>query len=436
MKRRWWLWVFVAVGLVASTAGGGAWYVHEGLRRASKLANFGLWADARAELDRFLWLFPQDDRAHVLYAEMLVKDESLDGPEAVEKALAHLAEVPDSAPYGPIARLQEGRITFLLLHQPTRAEEKLRHALTLDPELADAYRVLWKLYDQTGRSHMAGKIFREVHSREEWPDRVYRLREWYMSQFYPATANPTLDRLMGFVASRDVPTGSTEAYRFIRFRNQEPDRPLGYAALARWFQTEGDPQFALKTLRDGEEKMEGEERDPFYLHTLIGILIELGEYEEAGEVFDQWPEPHEGFEYWLSRAIVMQEVRSEFQDAADSYKKALGEWPGQVDWRTLNRMAICLARVGDQDGAERTRERAKAIEELMRPNIHQRIREALGFLNDQQKVREIEDFYRKLKCEFEAEGWREHLAQLAAGKSVESTPQSGGGSNRGKSTPN
>lgn len=415
------VWLGGALAVVLTIVGAGWWYVGQGLRRASRLAEFELWADARAELDGYLRLHARDDRAHMLYAETLVKDSQLDLAESTSAALAHLAQIPDQAPLGAIARLQEGRIEFLLLNHPVRGEERLRAALRIDPHATDAYRVLWKLYDQTGRSHLAEPLFRTVYQSVEWPERAILLREWYMSQFYPATANPLLDRLMGVAADRGD-AAKTEVMRFIRFRNEEPDAPLGHAALARWFQLEGDPQFALQTLEAGLEKCEAAATDPYFLHTQVGILIELGEFDQAAAAFENWPEPHEGYEYWLSHAIILHEVRSEYAAALREYERALSSWPGQVDWRTRSRLAACLARMGDQERAKAERERIKAIERLLDDDVHESLRAALVHLNDRQRVREVEDFYRKIRCDFEADGWRDHLAQLAAGKSIPTRP--------------
>jgi len=396
----------------------GCWYVHGGLTRASKLADFGLWTDVRGALDYYLILHPGDDRAHVLYAESLMKDlEGTDRNTAVTRALEHLGRVPDDAKLGAVARMEEGKIQFLGLEHPARAERAFRRALEIDPELTAAHQFLWVMYDQTGRSDLAEPFFRAAYEKTKGADRVYLLRDWCLTQFFPGALGSSLDQPITDAASDPKETSAPRrlALRLIRFRNAEPDAPLGYAALARWFHATKDLEFAIKTLDDGLGKMKGEEQDPFFLHTLIGIQVALGQFQEAEKAFERWPEPHEGYEYWLSRAKISHEVRNEFPEAAECYEKALATWPGPIDWLTRTRKAECLQRLGDDQHAAEERQTANQIKELLSDEAKARLWESLGLLDDPLRVYEIKNLYRKLGCAFEAEGWGAHLTELVAG---------------------
>jgi tetratricopeptide (TPR) repeat protein len=422
-RTRRYLYLLVAVGAaVLIGAGGTVVWCERGLSQARGLAKYGLWPDARRAVTRYLWVHPRDTQARLLCAETLIKDEQLPADRSAPQALVHLQAIPDTAPEGARARTQEGRLELFLLYHPTRAEQLLRRALELDPATPEPYYLLWKLKDLTGRSHLAESEFWKVYEATVVDRRVLRLREWYMSQFYPTTANPVLDRLMGFVAAKKSNPELTEAFRFIRFRNEEPESALCHAALARWYQNEGDARLALESLDQAQAKIQGAEQDPFYLATLISILIEMGELDRADRCFQQWPEPHTGYEYWLAEGQVLQEVRGQYAEACRAYDLALGEWPGTVDWRTRNRKANCLARMRDQAGAARERAAAKVMEQLMDEKIHQRLRYALGFLNDPKCARELVDFYQKIGRPREAAAWSEHIARLQTQSASE--PQS------------
>ena len=245
MKRRGILYLVVAPAVVALAVVAAAWFwAATGLDDARGYAEYELWPETRVALQRYLWIHPGEPTAQLLLAEALIKDESLSTDEAAEEAFQCLRVIPDEASEGSRARLQEGRIEFFVLCRPTRAERLFRRAAELDPETPEPYYMLWKLKDQTGRAFSAEPEFWKVYEASPVATKAVLLREWYMSQFYPSTANPLLDRLMGIAPTERGDANRTEAIRFIRFRNAEPDSPLGYAALARWFQAANDAKSA------------------------------------------------------------------------------------------------------------------------------------------------------------------------------------------------
>jgi tetratricopeptide (TPR) repeat protein len=402
------------LGLLA--AGGGGffwWYVGRGLTEARQHVANGRWAQARQSVQRYRWLHPADARGLLLLAEALIKDEQLAPEQAAGEALAVLDQISDAAPQAADAYTQKGRILLFLQHRPGRAEEAFRRAIELDPRAAEPHYLLYKLMDLTGRSNLSESLFWRVFELSSDEEKPVRLREWYMSQFYPATANPTLDQLMGILGPEERPSVRTEYQRFLDFRNSEPDRGISWAALARWFTLEGDPKFALNLLADAEPQLsEGERMAPFYLASKTAALIDLGLFEQVEQVFAQWPEPHEGYEYWKWRAIIHDEVRSDHEAAVTAYREALAVWPGPADWRTRFRLANCLARLGRHDEAEQQRSTARGVEELMDEQRHAQVRAALGRLQDPQALMVVAEFYRDLGRSREAASWLQ-LSQRA-----------------------
>jgi len=383
-----------------------------GFSIAADLTERGLWAQARPPLERYLWLHPSDDQARLLMAETLVRDDLLDPEQAVLEALDHLARIPDDSPNAPAAWTKEGRLRFFILHQPHLAERVLRRALAGEPENGEAAYVLWKLLDLTGRFESAEATFWIVHQQAPLKQRADRLRAWYMSQFFPLTANIDLERMMGVLGPNEEPTSITELRRYRRFQQTEPEQPLAYVCEAVWLHREGDPRSALKLLDETGKKLDDAHTDSFYVSTLMVVLVDLGEYERAEAAFGRWPPPHQGYDYWKWQAIVEDEIRGEGQAALDAYDKALGVWPGPVDWRLRNRKAGCLRRLGKQQDAERELARAKEIEILMDEYFQRRNRFMLGRLDRPTQLRPLQEFYDKLGRQREAQAWSEVIRWL------------------------
>ena len=389
-----------------------SWRVQGGMTRAAQLAKFGLWTEARTELNRFLWLHPRDEQALLAMAEAYFNDEELPSNEATESARRYLHQVPQDSRFAAMARSMEGRMELFVLHRPERAERLFNDALQANSRAIDPHFMIWKLYDMTGRSHLAEDHFWQVYEVTPLAGRGSRLREWYMSQFFPATANPTLDQLMAVSAARDTNATRAEGDRFVRFRNSEPDGVIGYAALARWFQHEGDAQFAKQVLDEGIEKTVEPQRDPFFVSTQVAVAISLGDFDGLEELIEEWPEPKSGYEYWVTRGNFLQEVGGDFEGAVAAYDEALQYWPGQVDWRTLNRKATCLARLKRDSELNRLREQIKVVETLTDNKLHVSLRAALGAIEDPDTLQVVQDFYERLERPREATGWREYIAWL------------------------
>lgn len=389
-----------------------------GLSAAEDSVERGAWKDARVQLRRYLWLHPRDGQAHLKMAESLVKDERLPTNEAVAEAIDHLKQIPDESPLGAEARVQQARLRFLILHHPIQAERLFHHAIQLDPHSFEAHYLLWKLLDMTGRSHLAEPVFWKVYQLTPPSERAFRLREWYMSQFFPATANPTLDRMMGFADGSEPPTANIEFLRLQHFRANEPNAPIMHATLARWFYREGDPKHAMTLLREAFS-LDTAFEETYFLATLVAVSIELGDFEDAERFFARWPQPHSGYEYWRWKGMIDDEIRHDYQTAIEAYDKALGVWPGQANWEMQFRKAQCLVRLGNNQQAKQVRQAAKTIELLMESDVHERLRKALAHLEDSEQIKHLVEFYRALGRQREVECWMKQI-ELLRSKSTQS----------------
>lgn len=384
-----------------------------GLRDARQLGAHAKWTAARARLEDYLWLRPHDERALLLMAEALVKDDQLETPSAVDEALECLARVPDSSPLAASARTQEGRLLLLLARRPEAAELALRRALELDGSLAEAWYLLWKVYDLTGRVEDAEPVFWELYDRTPDTEQTLRLREWYMSQFYTTTANPAMDQMLGVIGEDERPSRLSEHRRYLMFREAEPESPVPYAALARWYHTEKDFKFALEVLGQAKGHVPESRLDhPFYLAVLIVTLIDLGEFDQAETALGRWPEPREGFEYWRCRALVLDEALGKYEEAIAAYDQALRIWSGPADWGLRHRKANCLARLGRHEEAEEVRADAGRVVALMHTDVHRGLREALAHLSDGPRLMQIAEYYRNLGRAREASSWLQHIWRL------------------------
>ena len=179
--------------------------------------------------------------------------------------------------------------------------------------------------------------------------------------------------------------------------------------------------YASKVLQEAEEKLADPSSNPFYVAMRVTVLLDLGEFEQAQAAFDLWPQPHDGYEYFRCRALLLDEIESDFEQAIKYYQKALALWPGPFEWRLQNRLANCLTRVGRPSKADAARERARLIEVNMEGNVHTRLRQALADLEDPTDLGELLSFYKDLDCKREVDAWKEVLSRLGAGHAAVDT---------------
>jgi tetratricopeptide (TPR) repeat protein len=263
------------------------------------------------------------------------------------------------------------------------------------------------------RSEDADAPFWEFYELTPHAKRAEYLSQWYLSQFDTTSANPGLDRELGAIGAHERPSREGEKRRYLLFREAEPDSPIPYAALARWYSTHRDFKTAREMLAEAEARVPAEKRDhPFYLAVSIVLHIELGEFDHATAAFERWPEPHRGFEYWRCRGLVLDEVLGQDEEAIAAYDQALQVWPGPTEWALRNRKANCLTRLGKTAEAEQVRADAAHVVSLMSAALHERLTKSLGHPDDPQQLMIVAKFYRDLGRTREAASWLQHIARL------------------------
>ncbi len=252
--------------------------------------------------------------------------------------------------------------------------------------------MFWKIYEMTPERERGG-----------------RLREWYLSEFYPDTLNAPFDLRMGFQAPETFPGDDVVYRRLIAFREAERDAAITHAALADWFHSHGDPKQADFLIQQ-TPRLEKARRDPFFLAVNVKVLMDLGRFREAEELVSRWPAPRAGFWYWRWRGIVLEEVLKQDEAAFAHYDQALAASPGKIDWPLLNRKSQCLKRLGRNDEAAGVRSHAREVEERMAPENHKHLREVLADLSRPARLQEIVEFYRTLRRSREVKAWEEYIA--------------------------
>lgn len=387
--------VAVVVGLI--------WIEVSRFDRARYLIETGEFAAAREELSVYLRRFPDDTAANFLMAEMLIKDESQPGIEVVEQAIVHLQQARPDPVYREQSLLHEGRLKFLLLSRPFEAEGLFRAALHYNPDNYAANRLMWKLLDMTMRAHYSEPYFWRCYELADTVEKPRLLRDWYLSQFSPGTANSDLDRMLGILGPNESPGTRIELRRLNQFRTEQPDEILAHTAFAAWCRHARALDVATEAIN---ESIQLATDDPFYLATVIQVRVDSGDFEGASSVFNHWPESDRSFEYWKCRGLLAEELGEEYEDASEAYSRAASMWPGHCDASLQHRQANCLMRLDRQADAEQCRQSAKRIDDLMELDLHARLRRLLVNLTAPETVASVVDFYTQLGREREAREWQ------------------------------
>lgn len=394
-----------AIGVLLAAAGGLYWMLKSERAEVRRLMESSRWPQARAKLSRLLWWSPNDPHLRLTMAEAFARDDSQSAVKNASAAVEFLSGIPDRATEGPEARIREARLRFLFLRQPIQAERLVRRVLVLNQDSVDAYALLWRIFDMTGRADDAEPLFRKVYEVGPVNARVNALGDWFFSQNSPDRITAGLDDRMGFRSSPQEPARKVELNRLVAFRTEESDQPVVHAAVARWFQREGDPEQALRVLDEGLSAQSALE-NAFYVATRVFVLLELGQLDQAAESFSRWPEPHDGYQYRKAEGLLQEELYRNYGAAAEAYAKAIAIWPGPADWKLQFRRAGCLGLTGDKPGADALRQRALSVQELFKPQAQRRLSEALLNPHLTSNIDTIVEFYQTLQREEEAQFWR------------------------------
>lgn len=403
--------VLVVCGIVAvAIVAGWRWSITTGLKRAEFAVDRGDWEAAREHLTAYLAWYPADSTAHMLMAEVLVKGDEGESGEFIPQAIHHLQLVEADSPLAATARLQEARLSLLILQQPSRAEMLLRESLRLDPDAYDANLLMWKLLDLTGRHIISGEFFWRVYELSPESERALRLRDWFFAEFYPETANESFHLAIGATRIGDIPASLD---LLVKFSESDPAATSVHAALAAYYLERGRPKSSLELLKAAPD-MERAMEDPFYVSVLFEALVDLGEFPKATTCFEQFPEPRDGYLFSRSEGIYRQHVLGDAEGAARAYRAALSNWSAKFDWSLMTRLSECLRKMGQVDEAEKMQSRIKYLTtKVLTIANTSGLRDRLSNLRDPVVAGEVRDLYREFGLTREADAWEEHRLKLA-----------------------
>lgn len=366
---------------------------------------------AEREFAESLKRFPGDDSLRLLWAQAVIGGRSRTPQEAAKLAISGLSQISDKSPVAAEARMREGRLTLLVLQQPDRAEQLLRRSLSLDPTPVDAHYLLWKLYELTDRYQEAEPFFLGVWERTSAAERGERLRDWYLSQFSPLAATAELDRRMGFVEQGQAGDDGVVVMRLATFQRNEPESAITLAVNAAHLIQLRDRETALPLLEKVQSTPEALSSD-FFFSVWVNLLLELGRLPEATAWLKAYTGPETGHLFDRTVGRMEQTIFRRDAVALEHFERALAVWPGPMDWSLMHFKAQSLARLGRREEADQTRARAKEIELLMELPVHQKLRQRLLNLSDPATLREMENFYRALGRNWEAQEWSRLAADL------------------------
>lgn len=374
-------------------------------------------AEARNLLNTYLTWHRTDSRARLLLAEALGLDDT--SPKAVHDSLKQLGQIPDSAPEGAVARFRQGQLQFLIQHRPAAGEKLLRHSLRLNPDFLPAHTLLWKLLEATGRQSVSAPVFWKVYDLSNPADRPLRLREWYLSEFSPGSANAELDRNWGVLAEGELPNSAAELRRYELFIRDEPESALGHAAAAMWCVGNRELEPAERFL-SAADKLPTAWSEPLFVAGVIALRLEQGRFDEAAAALDRWPQPRADYDYFKFQGTILDEVRRDIPAAVRAYQAALAADTGDAEWTTQNRLAHCLQKLGKPDHAATVQKQAKIVEQFMESPVHRRIRTGLVNLRDPQGLQPILELYEGLGRQREVRAWKKVIAALQPTRSDDS----------------
>lgn len=403
--------LYTVLALLAIGISGTVYWWHTGLRAAEEAMTRGDLLTARNAAERYLRIAPGNAAARKLAGDAYLQDNSLNPVEAADQAIRHYARIPDDSDLGAVARLFEGRAAFLVRQEPSRAERLFHRAIELNPDQFDSHFLLWQLHNMTERYFESEPQFREVFRLCPVEERAFRLREWYSSQFSPLSACGQLDLMMGFREESELPSEECTLRRLTAFLEYEPREPNTAAALAQWHLRNHSRESALEVL-DALPNREQAMQSPFFLATLVETLIDVGQLERAGTEFSKWHGPVEGYQYFRIAGIHAQEVDGNMERSVQFLTQAAQTWPGPSDWPLMNRLSRCLALQGQREESQRMILEAKRVEGLADVKVHQKIRQALGQLEDPDALEEVVRFYESFHRDWEVTAWREVISNL------------------------
>ncbi len=406
-------WRLVAALMLVTIAATFFWWqysLEQDLKKAKQAAARGSWELVLSHLDRYLRYHPDDAEAQLLIAEAHIRSNDGDFSESVQRAVFHLQQVKVDSKLVARARLQEGRLSLLLLKEPGTAERLLKESLRLEANSLEANLLMWQLLDVTGRHVFSDSYFWHAFELSPRSQRGLLLRDWFLSELYPEQLHAALFRQMGVSAVGKIPASVS---LLVHFREVEPDANFLHAALAKYYHELGNLAATMDLLKECPDVTAAMD-DAFFVSVLFEALIDLGEFQKAEDCFKEFPQPHEGYLYWRSESMYQDYVQHDSAAAIESLRKALATPPGKFDWGLMTRLSVCLQKTGAFEEADQMQKRVDTLtREVLTVKNTSLLRNLLKDPQQPGVAAKFADFYRKFGLEREVSAWNDYKYDLA-----------------------
>lgn len=416
--RHWRLFVVLALAMVVAGVWGWQYSLNVQLSKVKRAAARSDWDDVLVPLNRYLQHRPDDAEARLLLAEAYVGSAGRGGDDIIQLAIFHLQQIEENSPVVAKARLQEARLSLFLLKKPAAAERLLKETLRLDAESVEANLLMWQLLDLTGRHVDSGPYFWRAYELTAKSQQGQLLRDWFLSEFYPDQLYAELFRQMKITAVGKIPASVN---LMVQFREAEPSASFLHAAIAEHFHGAGNLKGAIDLLNECPD-VPAAMTDPLFVAVLLETLIDLGEFQKAGDCFQEFPQPHDGYLFWRSESMYFDYVRNNSGAAVASYQKALATPPAKFDWGLMTRLSVCLKKTGQLNEGEKVQARVEDLTRQVLTLEHtSHLRNLLMRPMQPENAAEFVDFYGKFDLAREVSAWSDYKRGLE-----EAQPSAGG----------
>jgi tetratricopeptide (TPR) repeat protein len=375
---------------------------------ARRAVTRGDWEVAIVLLERYLLSRPDDANARLLIAESLVSSKGPAAYHRISQAVKHLQHVASDDPLAAKAKIQEGRLSLFLLKKPAAAESALTEALRIDTRSTEANLLMWQLLDLTGRHVYCERYFWSAFETIPSEQRPSLLRDWFLSEFYPDQLYAELFQQMDITSGQYPPMVKL----MVQFRESEPEATFLHAAIARYFHDAGNLKGAIELLNECPDVTAGM-KDPFFVDVLFETLVDLGEPQKAETCFSEFPTPHSGYLFYRTEGMFYDYLKNNSEAAVRSYQLALETPPARFDWGLMNRLTVCLKKLGRNEESERLQTKVDYLtRQVLTVEETSELRKILSAPLRAQDASRFAEFYSKFELNKEVSAWSQYQKEL------------------------
>lgn len=403
--------LFLAVAASAYFAAG--FHCDQQLQQANdslKQGNLGLARVAARAALQVAWTQERRDHAKLVLARATLSDETLE-EKAFLDAFASLEEIGPASSAYPDAIAERAKQMLLTQIRVRAAERLLKEVIQLEPRHLASNQLLFTIYCLTNRPDRADSAFWIGFPQIPVEEKPAAFRQWFLSQFTRNGANRAFDVGTGIVPPNIEPSDEDIIKRFIAFKDSEPDEATHYGAMASWWLWRTETAEALEILQIGQERSTSVAEE-VYLSSLVQALLNQGNFEQAKELLEQWPESERGFNYLRHLGVYQQSI-NQTELAAQTYRKCLEIWPGPIDANVRHRLDQCLKELGHTDEALKV-EQQTAVARLWLEERWGMVRKAIDYMHDEQAVGVLLEFFTAIGKPEAVEFLKQYQADLKA----------------------